>query len=136
MSKSIIDTLGKLERRVTKQRHVLIVDDAPMDREILNFQLTQLGCVCEEASDCQGAHGKAKDFRFDVCIMDLRMPGLDGLSCARQLKESHPDIRVVLCTGYPDEIQAEDLKSAGVLTLLSKPTSSEDLQRMLREFNL
>lgn len=136
MSKQIIDTLGDLERRVKKERHILIVDNEPLDRQVLREQLTSLGCSCQEAMDCSDAFQKFEGARFDVCMLDLRMPGRDGVTCARALKKIYPATRMVICTGYPNDIGSEELKSAGVLTLLSKPTTTEDLQRMLREFNL
>lgn len=136
MSKELIDTLKDLERRLKKERRVLVVDDHSFDRQILVGQFEELGCVCEEADSCDAALQKVCAGRFDLCIVDLRMPGKDGLACVPEIKNIDPKTRVVLCTGYPEGIDLEKLKSAGILTLLSKPTVTQDLQRLFREFNI
>jgi CheY-like chemotaxis protein len=71
--------------------------------------------------------------RFDAVFSDVVMPGIGGVELARRLRVSHPDLPVILTTGYSDVLARDD---AHGFELVSKPYSAEQVARALREAEL
>lgn len=68
----------------------------------------------------------------DLCLLDLRLPDVEGASLVRQLAEACPGLMTVLFTVYDDEMALMECLAAGARGFLSKTTSAEDLDRALR----
>ena len=68
-------------------------------------------------------------FRFDAVFSDVVMPGMGGVELARRLRADHPDLPVVLTTGYSDVLARDD---AHGFDLVRKPYSAEQVARALR----
>src|SRR4029077_4981189 len=81
---------------------ILIVDDHPAIRRALRMAFEgQVGfTVCGEAEDGFDAIGKAKKLTPDMIVLDLRMPVMDGLEAARELKRLFPQIPLMMLTCY------------------------------------
>ncbi|HEU4326147.1 MAG TPA: response regulator transcription factor [Roseiflexaceae bacterium] len=108
---------------------VLIADDHLVVREGLRLILETSGTfVCAgEAADGAEAVRLAQELRPDVVLMDLRMPGVDGLAAIEQLRARTPEIAVVILTTYnEDELMIRGLR-AGARGFLLKDTSRERL---------
>ncbi|GAB1839125.1 hypothetical protein MyNCGM121_59190 [Achromobacter xylosoxidans] len=69
-----------------------------------------------------------KQGRFDIAILDIVLPGMDGVQLAEMIKAQWPAIRVVLATGYSEALAGRD---AGALEVMQKPYSIEALTRLL-----
>ena len=80
---------------------ILVVDDEAMAREELCEALTREGYETRGCADGDEALVAARD-GFDVCITDIRMPGLSGLDLLHRLRETSPEGLVVLVTAYGD----------------------------------
>lgn len=76
--------------------------------------------VCGEASDGQDAVAKAQALCPDIIVLDLSMPGMNGLSAANVLKEIVPRCRLILFTSFADLVRPGDLQSAGFSAAVSK----------------
>lgn len=88
---------------------VLIVDNSPATRQSLWRLFEQEGWrVCREASNGQEAISKALEFKPDVVILDLSMPGMNGFTVASILKKLVPDSHLILFTGLADLIQSDN----------------------------
>jgi DNA-binding NarL/FixJ family response regulator len=86
---------------------VLIVDDQASFRHQLRQLLIYAGLeVVGEASDIPTAERLAQSLRPDLAIVDLMLPGINGLEGTRRLKALRPDLRVVLISAYPDHAAA------------------------------
>jgi response regulator NasT len=106
----------------------LIVDDHEVVREGLRLSLSRSENirVVGEASDGQAAVTLAKRRKPNVVILDVRMPGLDGIEAARRITASRP-VPVILLTAYDDRSLVERAIGAGVFAYLVKPFAESDL---------
>jgi response regulator RpfG family c-di-GMP phosphodiesterase len=114
------------------ERHkVLLVDDDPGLRLLLRTTLPASEFDVEEAGSAESASELARFWRPEVVILDVGLPGLDGLSFCRQLKHSALAPQVILLTGA--DLDAEALRGAGADAILRKPFSPIELVTLLDE---
>jgi DNA-binding NarL/FixJ family response regulator len=108
---------------------VLIVDDHPAIRRALRtaFERQPGFTVCGEAEDGFDAIGKAKKLAPDLIILDLRMPVMDGLEAARELKRLFPQIPLMMLTCYHSSAAEREALASGVSAVFSKPDGMQNL---------
>jgi two-component system response regulator HydG len=70
---------------------------------------------------------------FDVVLLDMRMPDMDGLDVLRVLKERWPDCEVVVVTGYPNLDTAKEAVRLGAQNYLAKPLAPDEIVKATRE---
>ncbi len=114
---------------------VLIVDDHAVVRIGLRSLLghTSGFRVVGEAATVAEAISAADQARPDVVLMDVRLPDGSGVDACREIKKSHPDIRVVMLTSYSDEEAIVGAVMAGANGYLLKQADSDQLTRAIRE---
>ena len=106
---------------------VLIVEDEVKIRDVFIRFLNAKGFAAREAKDGLEAVELAGHQHFDLIVMDLKMPKLDGLSAFEQIRQAQPEVPVIFITGYRVNDQLnEALKLPGV-AYLHKPFTFEDL---------
>ncbi len=106
---------------------ILIADDESLRLMSLREQLEKLGHrVVAEASDGRSAVELARDLRPDLAIMDIKMPGMDGIEAADKIMRERP-IPIILLTAYSEKDLAERAAQAQVAAYLMKPVSESDL---------
>lgn len=116
---------------------VLITDDEPSIRELLQAILARTACDLETAADGLSAVEHLRMRPFDLLLTDLRMPGMDGTALAREAKRLRPGIKVVIVTGHPSQASAIDAVNVGVDGYLTKPFHPMDvLMATARALNL
>jgi DNA-binding NtrC family response regulator len=91
-----------MEEIMTKQITILLVDDEQSFLENLDERMKLKGFNTVLASSGEEALEKAREHHIDAAIVDLKMPGMDGLVCIAKLKEIHHGLKTVLLTGYGD----------------------------------
>ena len=108
---------------------LMLVDDHQVVRTGLkSFLQTQPDLeVVAEASDGQEAVTRALETRPDIIIMDLSMPGMDGLEATRQLKEQWPQVVVLALTVHEDKLYFMKMLEAGASGYLTKQAASDEL---------
>jgi DNA-binding NarL/FixJ family response regulator len=108
---------------------VLLVDDDDLMRAGLRAVLSSDATieVAGEAGDGRFAVERARALRPDVVLMDVRMPGLDGIAATRELLAAAPDARVLMLTTFEDDEYIFGGLSAGASGFLLKRTRPEDL---------
>jgi CheY-like chemotaxis protein len=109
-------------------RKVLVVDDDPVVGKSFNRVLSDKGYVVVTAEDGFDALIKLQAEKYDVVFTDIRMPGMDGLEVAEQVKASQPWLPVVVVTGYGTAANEERARAAGVTDFLRKPLSPEMIE--------
>jgi two-component system, NarL family, response regulator LiaR len=119
---------------VTPAIRVLLVDDHPVVRQGLRALLsTQDGIdVVGEAGDGEAAVAAAERLSPDVVLMDVVMPGIDGVEALRRIGGRRPQTRVVMLTSYADERRAMEAVDAGASGFLLKDASPRDVAAAIR----
>jgi DNA-binding NarL/FixJ family response regulator len=88
--------------------------------------------VVAEASDGESAVQRAVDMKPDVVVMDISMPGMNGLVATRALKERQPDAAIVTLTRHGDDAYLQELLRAGVAAYVLKQSAPEELLQAIR----
>jgi DNA-binding NarL/FixJ family response regulator len=111
--------------------HVLIADDSAAIRRGLRREFEQAGwVVCGEAANGREAIEKAEQLHPQVILLDLAMPGMNGLTTARLLKQTLPEVHLILFTGHGNLFTSDEAHSAGLSAVFSK---SEPITEMLNK---
>ena len=110
---------------------ILIVDDVADTRELYSLYFRSRGCTVMTAQDGVAAIDVAQRHRPDAIVMDLSMPGLDGVSATRRLKRDARTrhIPILILTGYPMRAIRDGALEAGANAFLTKPCLPEDLEQ-------
>ena len=112
---------------------LLIVDDERDTCCNLSDIFTDVGYRVETASDACSALHKMRDMRFEFAVLDLIMPGMDGVSLYREMKRLSPEIVAVLSTAYPGDPQARESQAAGIWRIVPKPVDVALLLELIDE---
>ena len=83
-----------------KGDRILLVDDSPETLEVLERNLADHGFAISKALNASDAMESLRESAADLVITDVRMPGMSGMDLLRHLRENHPDMEVMLITGY------------------------------------
>ena len=113
---------------------ILLADDHKILREGLRSLLAQLPevTVVGEAADGEAAIALARQLRPDLIIMDVVMPGTDGIAATRQIRIDCPGTRVIALSMHSDRHYVSDMVRAGALGYMVKDGSFNDLQQAIR----
>jgi len=115
-----------------RRRSVLIVDDSSLVRLYYHGALEKAGFAVEQAINGIEATEKVFAHNFDLLIVDINMPGMDGLSFVRDMRRRKEDIAtlpILMITTEAGETDIVDARDAGVNYYLIKPVSEADLIR-------
>ena len=118
-----------------KKITVLLVDDHAVVRQGLRVLLEAEGdiVVAGEAENGRESVVLAKKLLPDVVLMDLAMPGLNGLEATRQIVRNVPSAKVLVLSSYGEDHHVDQLLEAGATGYLVKQTAAEDLLKAIRE---
>lgn len=113
---------------------VLVAEDDPVNRMVALHMLRRLGIEADVATDGLEALAAIEDRRYDLVLMDVNMPRMDGLAATARVRElgGHQP-RIVALTADALEGDRDRVMSAGMDDYLSKPYSMDDLERVLVE---
>jgi DNA-binding NarL/FixJ family response regulator len=121
--------------KTTKPISVLIAEDHTMVREGLRMSLALEPDmeIIGEAKNGREAITLAMDLRPDVLLMDIAMPGLNGLEATRQLVKTLPGTRIIILTAHNDDAYVKNAVDSGAAGFLLKQDSTHDVCRAIRE---
>ncbi|MDE2184484.1 MAG: response regulator [Alphaproteobacteria bacterium] len=110
-------------------KKVLVVDDDPVIRHSFDRVLAGKGYVVISAENGQEALNKVAAEEYDAVFTDIRMPGVDGIEVAEQLRVKRPWTPVVIITGYGSPENQARAAAAGVRGFLHKPLTPESIEK-------
>ena len=113
---------------------ILVVDDHEIVRLGLRTLLSSQPdfIVVDEAASAEEAVAKSLQHNPDVVVMDIRMPGKNGIEACREIKEKLPDVHVLMLTSYAEDEMLFDAIGAGAAGYVLKQGGGEDLVRAVR----
>lgn len=100
---------------------VLLVDDEEEFIELMSQRLETRGLKVVAATSGEKALALVDDQSFDVAVVDLAMPGIDGIETLKQIKEKRSDIEVIMLTGQATVQSGIDAMKHGAIDFLEKP---------------
>ena len=121
------------EERASKAS-ILIVEDEESLRTNLKFILTRKGFETEEAATGQEGLEKAQERFFNVAILDIKLPDMDGTDLVEPLKEMHPDMALIVTTGHASLDSAIKALNEGASAYVTKPLDMDDVLGRIQEF--
>ena len=111
--------------------HVVVVDDQQDVLDTMGLLLRRDGHDVRLYHDPHAAVEAISGEKPDVVITDIGMPGMSGWQLTRAVRERHPDLPVIVLTGWGRDVTAAQLKEHGVVTALSKPAELDTFRRAL-----
>jgi CheY-like chemotaxis protein len=118
----------KIKKIPMRDKPILIVDDEKNIRLTLSRSLEVLGVETDSAEDGKKALAKLREKEFGLILLDIRMPGVDGMEVLRQVRESRPDIRIIILTAYGTIELAVEAMKLGAVDFIQKPFVPEQIR--------
>lgn len=117
---------------------VLVVEDTASEMELITTYLRESGYTVISATDAQEALNKVNQFKPDVVVTDVVMPGMSGFELCRSLKKNPATekLPVVVCSSKNQEIDRLWAMKQGADAYVTKPFKQEDLVKAVRSVNL
>jgi DNA-binding response OmpR family regulator len=110
---------------------ILIVDDEKNIRLTLSQTMESLAVETDTAIDGEEALQKLRQKEFGLVLLDIRMPGIDGMEVLRQVREIRPDIHVIMITAYGTIESAVEAMKLGAVDFLQKPFDPDDVRELV-----
>ncbi len=112
---------------MSEKSKILVVDDEDALRTVLSIGLTSEGYNVSTASDGDEAISGLQKETFDLVVLDIKMPRMNGFEVLKFVKEKHPETKVVMLTGISDLEDAIESKKLGANDFVNKPYDLVDL---------
>jgi len=116
-----------------EMKPILIVEDEAIMRESLRDWLTDGGYQVETAEEGEEALKAITEQDFGVVILDLKLPGKDGIEVLREARAKSPQLKGIIITAYPSVQTAVEAMKEGAVDYLPKPFDLNDLEKLIRE---
>ena len=117
----------------TQTARILIVDDEAVVRDSLADWFRDEGYEADTAESAKVALEKLANNSWDIFLLDIRMPGIDGLELQRKLKEAQPDATVIIMTAYASVESAVEAMKLGAYDYIIKPFNPDDLEHTIQK---
>ncbi len=114
---------------------VLVVEDNPLNMELVVEILNAHGFRVHEAIDGENALKKMETEDYDLVLMDIELPGLDGVEVTKIIKEKYKKVPVIALTSYAMKGDRERFLAAGFDEYLSKPLDVTAFLKRLEKYN-
>jgi DNA-binding response OmpR family regulator len=114
-----------------KGKSVLIVDDEKNIRLTLSQALEALEVETDTAANGEEALAKLQEGEFGLILLDLKMPGMDGMEVLREVSKIRPDIRIIILTAYGTVESAVEAMKLGAADFIRKPFAAEEIRELV-----
>ena len=133
MAKEVTTRQEIKEKEAREMKPVLIIEDENIMRESLRDWLKDEGYEVETAKEGEEALEKIGKKEFSVAVLDLRLPGKDGLEVLREATEKDPKIKGIVITAYPSVETAVEAMKIGAVDYIVKPFAPDALEKAIQE---
>ncbi len=112
---------------------ILIIDDEHSIRETLEMFLREKGYEVATSEDGEKGLESVQRERPDIVILDIRLPGMDGLEVLRRIKEKEEDIHVIMITAYHDIETTKQAMKLGAYEYIHKPLDADEFENAIEK---
>ena len=115
------------------EAHVLLVDDEEDFLETLSERLESRGLKVSSVTSGEEAISQVEGKNYDAIVVDLAMPGMDGIETIKRIKDKHPDLEIIMLTGQATVKKSVEAMKYGAGDLLEKPVDLKVLLEKIGE---
>lgn len=116
---------------IDKESDILVVDDVEQIRSFIRVILLKLGFTnIETSSSSQDVIDRLRRKSYQLIFLDINLPGVDGLSLLRLIKEKHPKTSVIMCSGNSTEQNVKEAIATGAIGFLAKPVLAKNIMAL------
>jgi DNA-binding response OmpR family regulator len=133
LTRSDIPLAGLYGRNTKADHSVLVIDDEPIVCHSVRRILTKQNMSVDEVFDVDAALHKMKLNKYDLILLDLKMPKRNGLEVLSSIKSLYPDVPVIMITGFPSIETAIDATKNGAFNFIPKPFTPDELTKVAVE---
>jgi DNA-binding response OmpR family regulator len=133
LGRSDMPRVALFGRDATAKHNVLVIDDEPIVCHSVRRILSKQSCAVEEAFDVDAAMQKMKLNKYDLVILDLKMPKRNGLEVLDSISRLYPEIPVIMVTGFASIDTAIEATKAGAYNFIPKPFTPAELSKVAEE---
>lgn len=133
MKKSIEQKRKGVSRVKQEKYRILVIDDEKILNEMLQESLKAVGYIVDGAYDGVEGIGFLRYNKYDVVLLDIRMPRKDGLEVLKFIKEAYPDIKVIIITGLASKEEVKETVKHGAFACLKKPFRLEKVLQTIEQ---
>jgi DNA-binding NtrC family response regulator len=116
-----------------RKANVLLVDDEEQFLDALSQRLEARGLKVKAVTNGEDAVNNVEDHNFDAIIVDLAMPGIDGIETLKRIKEKRPDLEIIMLTGHATVKSGIEAMKLGADDFLEKPVDLNVLLEKIGE---
>jgi len=111
--------------------NILIVDDSSLQQASLKFLMKEWGYQFDTANNGQEAVEKTRSNHYDICLMDINMPVMDGCEATKAIRQDSNELPILAVTGLSSNDQVEEYLKIGINACISKPYNSKALHEKI-----
>lgn len=112
---------------------ILLVDDERDFLDVMSERIEARGMQVTTADSAVEALKEVESGGFDAIILDLMMPGMDGLETLKAIKKKNPDLQVILLTGHATVEKGVEAMKLGAMDFIEKPADLDQLTKMIKK---
>jgi len=110
---------------------ILVVDDELVVRDSLGKWFASEGYSTRPVAGAREALEAIQQAEFDIALIDIKMPGMDGMELQARLREADPELTVIIMTGYASVDTAVQALKAGAYDYITKPVDPDELSHLV-----
>ena len=129
---NLVEPANPPSRKAPLAGRVLVVDDEKAVADFMREQLENWGLHASAITSPLEVMALVRRERYDLVILDHTMPGITGMSLAREIAAARPGLPVLLYTGNSERLDKDELAAAGVKALVQKPVEPDTLYEVIR----
>src|ERR1041384_614463 len=128
---TMVSSVAEPTSPVRTKGRILIVDDELVVRDSLGKWFASEGYTARPVGGAREALEVIQQAEFDIALIDIKMPGMDGMELQSRLREADPDLTVVIMTGYASVDTAVQALKRGAYDYITKPVDPDELSPLV-----